>query len=182
METGSFISHPVVILVIVFALSLIATFILFRFLKSDAVVITPKWRAGGAIGGFIIIFSLSFYSSDSWLSKYIYINKRFNVTGTVVLDSTLYYKGTKVEEMPPLAMGYSERDGNYTLNGVRFDAKSIKELTLSFSNDKYYPNPYKYTFHEKDFTIDYQNLQITINDTIHLKKIPAKLLQQMPPN
>ncbi|MCX6276656.1 MAG: hypothetical protein NT004_00995 [Bacteroidetes bacterium] len=176
MNWESFFSHPLVILIADFVLSLIATFVLFRFLKSSATIIKAEWRAGGAIAGFILIFSMAFYFSDSWLEKYIYTTKRFNISGTVLLDSCFYHDGTYIEELPPVSHILSEKDGGYTLMGVGFKSKKIKEVTISFQHENFIP--IKHTFKENGFTIDYDKLQINLNDTIRLKKIPMEILRQ----
>ena len=176
MNWESFFSHPLVILIADFVLSLVATFILFHFLKSNATIIKEKWRAGGAIAGFILIFSMSFYFSDSWLDKYVYVTKRFNITGTVLLDSCYFHDGTSVEELPPVSHILSEKDGTYTLMGVRFNSKKITELTISFQHENFLP--IKRTFKENGFSVDYEKLQIVVKDTIYLKKIPMEILKQ----
>lgn len=168
------ISQPLVMLLADFVLSLLATWILFRFLKSNASIIQPKWRAGGAIAGFILIFGMSFSFSDSWLSKYIYTTQRFNVSGTVMLDKGYMHDGTTVEEMPPATHALSENDGNYTLQGIRYDARNITEVTVAFRREGFIP--VKQTFVEGHFTIDYEKLRIIIRDTMRLKRIPPATL------
>ncbi|MEI6435948.1 MAG: hypothetical protein WCP32_13960 [Bacteroidota bacterium] len=177
MNWESFFSHPLVILIADFVLSLFATFVLFRFLKSSATIIKAKWRAGGAIAGFILIFSMAFYFSDSWLEKYIYTTKRFNISGTVLLDSCFSHDGTTIEEMPPVSYNLSQKDGSYSLMGVGFNSKKITEVTISFYHENFI-GPIKHKFKENDFTIDYDKLQINLNDTIRLKKIPMEILRQ----
>jgi hypothetical protein len=176
MPSESFFYSPLVILVAVFTLSLFATFILFRFLKSTATVIKAKWRAGGAIAGFIIIFSMAFYSTDSWLQKYVFNNRRFNITGVALLDSSYYHDGITVREMPNPAHCLTNEKGMYTLTGVDFKDKDITQISLSFMREKYLSKD-DTTFFAKDFTVDEKRLLITIKDAILLKKIPKGVIR-----
>ena len=173
MNEESMISHPLVILMTDFVMSLLATWVLFRFLKSSTTIIKPKWRAGGAIAGFIVIFSMSFTFSDAWLDKYIYATRRFNISGTVVLDQGFYHDGTTVEEMPPAAYVLSAKDGSYILPGIRYDAKKISEVTVAFQHENYIP--LKHTFNSADFNVDWNQLRISITDTIRLRRIPKEI-------
>lgn len=60
-----------------FLLSLTGAYILFKFLKSSALVKTRRYRAGGAVGGFLIIYGMLFGS-------YYQIAKQGpTITGTV---------------------------------------------------------------------------------------------------
>ena len=88
MPIESFINHPIVFYLIAFLASLLGTFLLFKFLKASAEIIKPTWRAGGALAGFIIIFAISFNVANSWLDKYLIIEKRYNIEGVVLLDSS----------------------------------------------------------------------------------------------
>jgi hypothetical protein len=51
-----------------FLLSLVGAVVLFRFFKSMAVIQRKTYQAGGAVAGFVIIFSLLFSAYD-WLEK-----------------------------------------------------------------------------------------------------------------
>lgn len=61
--------NPLVVVPILFALSLLASVILFKFFKSTAVVRSTKYQAGGAIAGFIIVYGIlhmSFYKISGY--------------------------------------------------------------------------------------------------------------------
>jgi hypothetical protein len=47
---------------VLFALSLLAAVLLFKFFESTAVITTKEYKAGGAIAGFIIVFLMLFYA------------------------------------------------------------------------------------------------------------------------
>ncbi|MEI7981785.1 MAG: hypothetical protein WCI71_09015 [Bacteroidota bacterium] len=176
MNEQPLISHPLVILLAAFLLSLLATWILFRFLKSNATVIQPKWRAGGAIAGFILLFGMTFSFADSWLTKYIYATRRFNISGTVTLDQGYFHDGTTVEEMPPAAYVLTAKDGSYTLPGIRYDAREISEVTVAFAHENFIP--VKHTFGSAEFTVDWERLQISIRDTVRLRRAPKEISEK----
>ncbi len=52
--------RSIYVIIIFFVLSLIGAFVLFKFLKSTAIIKNPKYQAGGALAGFVIIFGLLF--------------------------------------------------------------------------------------------------------------------------
>ena len=47
-----------VVITVLFSLSLLAAWVLFKFLKSTASVTNPKYQLGGAAAGFVVILSL----------------------------------------------------------------------------------------------------------------------------
>ncbi len=57
-------ANPLLVVPILFGLSLAAAVILFRFLKSSAVIQTAKYQAGGAIAGFVIVYGLLHFSFE----------------------------------------------------------------------------------------------------------------------
>src|SRR5262245_10763313 len=57
-------ANPLQIVSILFALSLLAAVVLFAFFKSTAIIKTPKYQAGGAIAGFVIVYSILQFSFD----------------------------------------------------------------------------------------------------------------------
>lgn len=54
--------NPLVAVLILFSLSLLAAVLLFKFFKASAVFATKRYRAGGAIAGFCIVFTLLYTS------------------------------------------------------------------------------------------------------------------------
>ncbi len=56
------ISQLALTLVIFFLVSLLAAYLLFKFLKSSAVVTSHKHKAGGALAGFVIVYGVLFGS------------------------------------------------------------------------------------------------------------------------
>lgn len=55
-------SNPLVVITLLFLLSLTAAVILFAFFKSTAVIKTPKYQAGGAIAGFMLVYGVLYPS------------------------------------------------------------------------------------------------------------------------
>jgi len=57
--------NTLVVLTLIFSLSLIAAIVLFKILKSTALVKKTGYQAGGALAGFIIIYTTLYYSYTS---------------------------------------------------------------------------------------------------------------------
>ena len=51
-----------VVVSVIFALSLVGAFVLFKFLKSAAIIKRPGYQAGGALAGFLLIFGALYVS------------------------------------------------------------------------------------------------------------------------
>jgi len=61
--------ETLIVLIIVALLSLLAAIVLFKVLKSTALIKKAGYQAGGALAGFIIIYSTLYYSYDSLSDK-----------------------------------------------------------------------------------------------------------------
>ncbi len=179
MINEDILNHPLFFFVIDFLLSLICTFVLFKFLKSSASIIKPTWRAGGAIAGFIIIFSMSFYFTDSWIDKYEIWEqetKSYDINGVILLDSALYHDGTEIIEMPPSERTLTNNDGSFTLKSVKFYQNKISGFRIMAEREKYIT--IQKEFDTAEFEINEHKLIISIKDTIKLKKIPKEILER----
>ena len=55
---------PLIVVSVIFLLSLIGAAVLFKFFESSALVKSRKYKAGGAVAGFIIIYALLYGSFD----------------------------------------------------------------------------------------------------------------------
>lgn len=179
MINEDILNHPLFFFVIDFLLSLICTFILFKFLKSSASIIKPTWRAGGAIAGFIIIFSMSFYFTDSWIDKYKIWEqetKSYDIDGVILLDSALYHDGIDIIEMPPSERTHTNKDGSFTLKGVKFYQNEISGFKIKAERNEYIT--FRKEFDTAEFEINEHKLIITIKDTIKLKKTPKEIWER----
>ena len=68
------LSHePSVVFVVLFLLSLLASYILFKLLNSSATIKRKEWSAGGAIAGFILILFGSWYALRPSLNRRLQI-------------------------------------------------------------------------------------------------------------
>lgn len=56
---------PIIVVIVIFLMSLIGAYILFKILKSTAVMNNAKYQAGGALAGFIILYGTIFGSYHS---------------------------------------------------------------------------------------------------------------------
>lgn len=69
-----------------FLLSLTGAYILFKFLKSSAIVKTHRYRAGGAVGGFLLIYGMlygSYYQMANQIAEQLAKKQGPTITGTV---------------------------------------------------------------------------------------------------
>lgn len=176
MNAATILNHPMFYFAVAFCASLLATVILFYFLKSTAEIVNPKFRAGGALAGFIIIFYISYNSTDKYLQKYLRNDdnkpKLYNIEGFVLLDSSYTHGGTEVMEIPPTLTSYSTKDGFYLLRGVEINPKTTKSIQIGFSHgDSYYQTG---IFDSTQFSIDNDKMTIRIHDTVKLRKHPIQ--------
>lgn len=83
---------PLLVVACLFGLSLFAAVILFKFLQSTALIENKRYRAGGAIAGFIIVYGmlhtsyaqLSGYSAQKQeLNRLLQFTKEATLSGTV---------------------------------------------------------------------------------------------------
>jgi hypothetical protein len=88
-------ANPQIIISLLFALSLFGAVILFAVLKSTAMIKTPKYQAGGALAGFILIFGIlayTYYKVEDIASLQAQINrlqgyvKPKEISGVVAVD------------------------------------------------------------------------------------------------
>lgn len=69
-----------------FLLSLIGAYILFKWLESSAVIQTPRYRAGGALAGFVLIYGMlygSYYKMANQVAEQLAKKQGPVITGTV---------------------------------------------------------------------------------------------------
>lgn len=114
----------VLVIVIFFFLSLIGAYVLFRFLDSQAIIDDKRYKAGGAIAGFILIYGCLFgayYKLEA--------NKTELIEGTI----TPYKQFTKVV----LAVKQTDPDtnGNFRMSANCIDLAKDDVKVYVFSED-----------------------------------------------
>ncbi len=116
--------NPLLTIGIIFSLSLVGAIVLFKCLKSSAMIQKASYQAGGAVAGFILIYSMLYYS-------YSEINavsgpQRWTVEGQIQLENAefdsqdltilvkppenhLYHSGAFVIEKVPIKYPFGTR-------------------------------------------------------------------------
>jgi hypothetical protein len=97
--------NPLIIVFVLFSLSLIAAVILFAFFKSTAVIRTPRYQAGGAIAGFVIVFAI-LQLSFTKVSGYATQQQTINDLQAKVVE---YDKFTRSHDISGSVDPYSEK-------------------------------------------------------------------------
>jgi hypothetical protein len=128
-----------IVVTVIFTLSIIAALILFKVLKSTAIVKKAGYQAGGALAGFIIIFSTLYYSYESLCNKIPAdtVKKDYIVKSNIqlALNVITKIKGVKVtilESDKKISEGYTDSEGVVSLTvpdawGKQFTIKLEKE-------------------------------------------------------
>ena len=111
---------------IFFLLSLIGAVVLFKFLRSAALIKNSKYQAGGAVAGFLLIYGALFGSYSR-----------------LVEASTIRVAGTVSPSQYPLkvilAMGEAAPDsnGNFSIDTARVDVSRVPVKVLVLTDDNH---------------------------------------------
>jgi len=108
-------AYSLIPIIVIFCLSLIGSFILFKFLKSSATIKKPTYRAGGAIAGFIIIYVLLFGTFKSVYKP----SEKWTIIGTVIKEDASLHDGITVKQIPPSPDATTDNLGAFTLDNVK---------------------------------------------------------------
>jgi hypothetical protein len=178
--------YPIVYAII----SLFIAFILFKYLKSSASFKdkTTGYQAGGAIAGFIIVFSILFGSyvklngSLNDYKSFVQKNERvpYTIFGKVKKLDNANNDGVTITLYPPASKGISDRTGRFTIEGIRLsqvDIDSLEVLSLAVDVDGYAVNTLelpKGKFHIREY-----DKQISIDTIITLTPINIKAVQPL---
>ncbi len=90
---------PIVEIIVVFFLSLVGAYVLFKWLDATAIIEKPTWRAGGSLAGFILIFAMlhtAYVRSASPASV-----ETWTVVGNVRLEDRATHDGVEISIHPP---------------------------------------------------------------------------------
>lgn len=131
----------ITIVVIIFILSLAGAYVLFKLLKSTAVIKKTGYQAGGALAGFLLIYGMLFYSYDKMAQSNIEVeNALWTITGTVKRENSPKHDGISIRHVPPAPNTYTDASGFFRLENVRSStADSYPEIYIE--NDGYFPLP-----------------------------------------
>lgn len=121
--------------IVYFILSLIGAFVLFKLLKSTAIVKKAGYQAGGALAGFLIIY-ITLVSSSERLSK----NEKscepelWTVEGRIEKEGKATHDGIIIKQMPPELSTITDVGGSFRLENVRLKEGEWPELRLESKN------------------------------------------------
>jgi len=100
-------ANALIVVPVLFALSLSAAVILFAFFKSTAIVRTPRYQAGGAIAGFIIVYGLLHYSFSSISGYQVRIEESEKTIKSLIAKSHEYEQFTATRDIAGTVDPYS---------------------------------------------------------------------------
>lgn len=151
------------------AVSLGAAYVLFRFLKSTAVIKGTKWQAGGALAGFLLILSYS-YSITSHISRETCTMVDWTVTGYVTEKGIGPYPGIQVSQVTIPALSKVDSDGRFVLEGARVLRTATDPYPrLHFEGDRDHDPIVEYQITPDRADIDFLNSTITLKEALELE-------------
>ncbi len=112
----------IILLVVLFVISLSGAVVLFKYLKSSAVIRKSSYQAGGAIAGFLLIFSLFSGIFYSWL-KFQAEDKpkgyeEWTLKGVVKKKGSQIHDGIIAKFQPPSPHTMSDANGEFRLDDI----------------------------------------------------------------
>lgn len=155
--------------VIFFLLSLIGAVVLFKLLKSTAIIKKAGYQAGGALAGFLLIYGTLFYSYES-MSKVENqgVLHPWSIEGRVEKADKKTHEGIIVKQIPPTPSDNTDESGYFTLREVMIVDEEWPEL---FSESKNYFSK-KIDLNEATADKDVKKKKIKLKNVIKLDKIP----------
>jgi hypothetical protein len=133
---------------VVFLMSLLGALVLFKVLKSSALIKRPGYQAGGALAGFLLIYGALYYSFDRTVQNWMRSRAEWTITGMVLKDGVAIHDGIRVSQTPPEPSNYTETGGTFRLENV-VSGDAMPEIR--FESQGYFPGY---------LTIDAQNATV----------------------
>jgi len=156
------------VVTILFTLSLLAAWILFKFLQSTASITKKEYQMGGAAAGFLIIYGALYYSYSGLAKSALDDSKR----QLAVCQAALKTSGVNDEEVaikgvvdPPLRNAqivFATRifplpdDGTFRFSARRSDIKSDNPAAIYIINEQ------EHNYLQLDQDQDFGNIRITL--------------------
>ncbi len=182
-----------------FLLSLVGAYVLFKVLKSSALIQRPGYQAGGALAGFLLIFGTLVLSQQKLSASEVDEESRFQLEARVVeLEQELAekeslcefdhwmikgqvvrhdreprrHRGIKVSVIPHQTAS-SRPDGSFTLRNVKLARAEQTPRELQFSSEGYHP---------EELTVDLGNAEFDLEKRIIELQDPIELWPDEDPN
>lgn len=160
---------PIMVVAVIFMLSLGGAIVLFKFLKSSALVKRAGYQAGGALAGFLLIYGTLFYSYEKMNpSGEGAEQKTWTIVGTVKKEGNPKHDGIVVRHVPPAPSTLTDASGLFRLENVRSLTKSgFPEIYIE--SDGYYPRTL--TLNEGNAVIESGQQTIRLKDELKISKV-----------
>lgn len=129
------LANPLLVITVIFILSLVGAIVLFKFLKSTAIIKKTEYQASGAIAGFLLIFGMlygSFYQLSSSEPE------QWTVTGTVKRKGDSVHENIMVRQIPPKPSALTDSSGSFRMYDVKVLMKEGWPA-LYVESEGYYP-------------------------------------------
>ena len=116
-----------------FIFSLIASVVLFKFLKSSAAINNKSYQAGGALAGFVIVFTTSYFTINNWLKTLTVpltkpaTEQVCTMIGNVRFSDELVSDGIKISIQPPSPMTTTNSNGDFRIDNIPVTSAFKKE-------------------------------------------------------
>jgi hypothetical protein len=133
----SITSDPKMFVAFIFSLSfifsLIASIVLFKFLKSSAVINNKSYQAGGALAGFVIVFTTSYFVINNWMKTISVteqkqpVEKVCTMIGNIKLEGRQVNDGIRVSIQPSSPMTTTDPNGDFRINEIPVSSGYKKE-------------------------------------------------------
>jgi hypothetical protein len=131
-----------IVVTVIFILSLAGAFILFKFLKSFALIKKVGYQAGGAIAGFLLIYGALYYSFDNLLETVeVWKPKTWAIVGMVKRQNDTKHESIRIKHIPPRPSTLTDESGSFRLENVRV-IRGEGWPEIYFESDGYYPMTY----------------------------------------
>ena len=159
-----------VVVTVIFILSLVGAFILFKFLKSFALIKKAGHQAGGAIAGFLLIYGALYYSFDNLLETVeVWKPTTWNIVGTVKRQDATKHESIRIKHIPPRPSTLTDESGSFRLENVRM-IRGEGWPEIYFESDGYYPMTYP-IIKRKNAVVEADKKKIKLKDIIEITKI-----------
>ena len=160
------LSNPLLVIVVIFILSLVGAFVLFKLLKSTAIIKKAKYQAGGALAGFLLIYGTlygSFYRLSCSEGGREPEPEHWTVIGTAKREKVKDHIGIEVRQLPPNPT-FTDASGSFHLENVKVLKDRWPELI--FERENYFPR--YITIDETNAEIDANRKEIKLKEAIEL--------------
>lgn len=150
------------VVAVMFILSLIGAYVLFKYLKSSALIKREGYKAGGAIAGFLLIYGILFYSFDSLLK---YKPQVWSITGTVIKEGTTSHDAIVIKQVPPKPCTFTDESGSFRLDNIQMtDGDELPEIYITCEGF----NPVNCQINKENAVIKYDKKEIKVKDAIKI--------------